>query len=139
MNAATPLEMPNLADFAVSEFNLQQFDSASIDLDIDGRDEHILLARQPEFCGTGGCTLFIVVETDEGFAQIGRIPAVQGPVRLLDSNTNGWRDLGFVVRFDAMRHLYGEITHTGPGYQKHETDRPVDWGKPFDGELLFER
>ncbi|VVT12736.1 hypothetical protein [Erythrobacter sp. EC-HK427] len=58
---------------------------------------------------------------------------------LLESESNGWRDLGYVVKADPETHYHGVIALNGHRYRMRETERRIDWSAPFEGQLLFDR
>jgi len=75
---------------------------AFADLDDDGRREALAYISGQGRCGTGGCNLYVVRKGARGAEIIGRKPAVNLPIRVLEHRTRGWRDIGLVARQDAM-------------------------------------
>jgi hypothetical protein len=84
--------------FARNELGVFAYKSALADLNADGVDEIILRATDPSWCGSGGCTLFILAHERSSFRIITRTTITKLPIRLLASSTNGWRDLSVVVQ-----------------------------------------
>lgn len=78
-----------------------QVTSAFADLNGDRRDEAIVLVSGRGWCGTGGCNLWILRPVSGGWRMVGQTSTVNAPIRLLDSRSDGWRDIGLIERFDA--------------------------------------
>ena len=49
-------------------------------------------------CGSGGCTMLVIAPSQSSYRVVSRALVVQAPIRVLDSVTNGWHDLGVIVR-----------------------------------------
>lgn len=72
-----------------------QYQFTRIDLDGDGRREGMVLMQSPyqEWCIEYGCTMFIFQAHEEGFSYLSEVSPVRGPLMVMDSKTNGWRDI----------------------------------------------
>jgi hypothetical protein len=66
------------------------FKYTSFDLNDDGKKEIFVGLTGMFFCGTGGCTMYIL---DSEGNKISRFTTVEFPVIVSNSKTNGWRDL----------------------------------------------
>lgn len=93
--AAGPLP-PALRAFLRDRLDLGAYRAAGVDLDRDGAREFVVYADDPDFCGTGGCTLFVVSCRKADCRVLMDTPAVRPPVRVLDTETDGWRDLSAI-------------------------------------------
>lgn len=129
-----------LEQFLSDQFDLDSYETKSADLNGDGVLEHVILSTGPGYCGaTGACTLFVIRNHEGRFESIGRIPAVRPWVTLLPTTSNGWQDLGFVVKADPLTHYHGVIEFDSQQYRKRATEDRLDWDAPSIGEVLFER
>ncbi|VVT12165.1 hypothetical protein [Erythrobacter sp. EC-HK427] len=96
--AIAALEVDGI-DQQVSE-NLQRhwtpgFLGGQIDLNDDGRNEILVLSTM--FCGSGGCSFRVYGDNQNGFSKISGSTIARPPITVLDSTTNGWRDLTIFV------------------------------------------
>ena len=72
-----------------------QYEFTRIDLDGDGRREGLVLLQSPHqaWCMDYGCTMYIFRAHDEGFSYLSEVSPVRGPLVVMDTRTNGWRDI----------------------------------------------
>ncbi|GGC25130.1 hypothetical protein GCM10011371_10950 [Novosphingobium marinum] len=63
------------------------------DLDGDTIDEAIVYVAGPMLCGTGGCSALVLTREGEHWRAVMETSISRTPVTMLDSRTNGWRDL----------------------------------------------
>ena len=85
-----------VADFAAgSGAGLgDQYDTARLDLNGDGREDGLVLLTGSDWCGSGGCTLLIFEGTEAGgFRLVSETSLVNGPVIVGRTESNGWRDI----------------------------------------------
>ncbi|WP_159713550.1 hypothetical protein [Sphingomonas sp. AX6] len=80
-----------------NELDLKRYQSASVDLNDDDIPEVIVLAKDRDYCGSGGCTLFILTPTADGCRVVTRMTVTRPPVRVLSTSSHGWRDLAVRV------------------------------------------
>jgi hypothetical protein len=71
-----------------------------IELNRDGKYEYLIEARNPFWCGSGGCNLWIYRETKSGYQGIFQdtIDQEQPKPQTRGTYTNGYLDLGFVTK-----------------------------------------
>lgn len=67
------------------------------DLDGDGRQEAFVMFFSGNYCGSGGCDLFIFTPEQGSFYQLARTSVTRPPVRVLNSRTGGFRDIAVGV------------------------------------------
>jgi hypothetical protein len=81
------------------EIRPDHYEIARADLDADGKEDVLALMNgKSSYCGSGGCTLFILKGTGKGFTSLGSVKVVNAPVYLRKSATNGYSDLAVTVR-----------------------------------------
>jgi len=77
--------------------------------------QFVAFVESRDWCGTGGCTTLVLERSTTGVREVASISVSRTPILVLQSRTNGWRDLSVWVR------QYGDT----PGYQAL---------LPFDGQ-----
>jgi hypothetical protein len=70
---------------------------AFVDLRDDGTQQVIVYLISRDWCGSGGCSCFILQPQGSSFRIITRTTVTQLPIRVLSAKTNGWHDLGVGV------------------------------------------
>jgi hypothetical protein len=101
------------------------------------------------FCGTGGCPLLILSNRQDAYAKIARITATWPPIRVLDTRTHGWPDIGVWVEGGGIQPGYeAQLRFDGTKYPSNPTIAParklqanargyVVISKTERGQLLF--
>ncbi|WDA41911.1 hypothetical protein [Erythrobacter sp. BLCC-B19] len=137
-SAPSGSEPPSLSDFAASELGVSAYKSASADLNGDGVDEIILRADAPEWCGSGGCTLFVLEKAGSTFRLVSRTTVTQLPIRLLDTKTNGWRDLSVGAHGGGvMEARNAQLRFDGNAYPGNPTIPPATPISQPSGTILI--
>lgn len=103
--AAPTVPPPSDAEEDIRHFLLQEYpDATSIsydfawsDLNGDEEDEAIVYLGGPYFCGTGGCNLLVLTPAGPMWRKVGDVSVSRTPVSVLETSTNGWRDLTVAV------------------------------------------
>lgn len=72
---------------------LPGYQSALYDLNDDGVDDALIYAQGPDWCGSAGCTLFVLQGSEHAFTLRSKTTIVQLPLRVSAHSTDGWRDL----------------------------------------------
>jgi len=101
---------------------------AMVDLNGDGSEEVVAYVMSPDFCGSGGCPLFVLTTYGRRYAVVGQTTVTQTPIRLLPSSTNGWRDLSVAVGGGGAPVRQVKMVFDGRFYPRNPTtvDAPVD-------------
>lgn len=96
------------ADLPVMSRDQRRFKLESVDLNGDGKFEHFVYFQNNYFCGTGGCSFFLLNHQGQ---LITRFTVSEAPVIVLTSKTHRWRDLllthkgkTYKLRFDGKRY-----------------------------------
>lgn len=128
-----------VADYLASKYGLTEYRQAKYDLNGDGSLEHIILATSFGWCGaTGGCTMFILRNTDGEPELISKTTIVHTPVRVLNSRTNGWSDLEVRARKDAFSSWRAKLVFDGCGYTSNPTMSPAEGVSGLPGETILD-
>ena len=70
---------------------------AHADLDGDGTDEAIVYLLGQYWCGSGGCNAYVLQAEGDSWAIRMETSVTQTPIGVLDTVTNGWRDIFVTV------------------------------------------
>lgn len=93
------------------------YEIARTDLDADGKEDVLALMNgKSAYCGSGGCTLFILKGTGKGFTSLGSVKVVNAPIHVRKSTTNGFRDLLVTVRGGGATPGLASLTFDGKAY-----------------------
>jgi hypothetical protein len=79
---------------------------ASVDLNGDNKQEHVIYVRGRAWCGSGGCLALVLQQAKESYQVIGRITVARLPIRVLDSKNSGWRSIGVWVQGGGIKQGY---------------------------------
>ncbi|GGO91816.1 hypothetical protein [Stakelama pacifica] len=112
---------------------------AEADLNGDGVPEGLIYAQGRSYCGSGGCNLFVVARMPKGgYRVVTRITVARLPIRVLDSRTNGWRDLEVTVAGGGTIPAYrARLRFNGSSYPTNPSMVPPGTGEPARGEVLI--
>ncbi len=100
--------------------------TARVDLDGDGTDEILAYASGAMLCGTGGCELLVLKSENGSYRVVGDLSVVQLPVGVLDTKTQGWRDLAVSVSGGGMPGAIRRVPFEGTRYASNPTDAGLD-------------
>lgn len=106
-----------VAAYIRQTLHVSAYKRADADLDGDGRKETFVYVTDPDICGSGGCTMFVLSPHRSGYRVVLRSTITWPPIRVLRTSTHGWRDIGVTVaggginpghavrlRFDGLRY-----------------------------------
>ena len=115
-----------------------RYASAFADLNGDRRPEAIVYLMSGALCGTGGCVLLVLTPQGNGWRQIGHLTVVNPPVRLLATQSHGWRDLGVHVAGGGARARDVRVTFSGRAYASNPSMLPTHRvGRPTSNRTLI--
>ena len=77
------------------------------------------------WCGTGGCTTLILAPRDSGYELVTKITITRRPIRVLDSKTNGWRDLSVIVGGGGISPYEAKLPFDGKTYPSNPSMPPA--------------
>lgn len=89
----SPPVIPSELTRAVAGLQVSDFESAKTDLNGDGRPEWLIYAQGEDWCGSGGCTLFVLTKRGRAFRVVSRTTISRPPIWRLTSKSHGWHDL----------------------------------------------
>lgn len=91
------------------------------DLDGDGTMEFLVYLRGPMVCGSGGCPLLVLRAEPEGASVILETSVTQLPVGVLDTSTNGMRDLWVTTAGGGAPSAIRKLSWSGTAYPTNPT------------------
>jgi hypothetical protein len=119
-------EVPNDQQAAAIQAALQkfdpavaadQFDAVLADLNGDTRaDALVLMNGKSGYCGSGGCTLFVLQAAGDSFTKIGAVGVVHRPIYLRGTSPHGLRDLLARVGGGGAIPGFGALVFDGQSY-----------------------
>jgi len=102
-----------------------RYTSGWADLNDDGRPEAFVYLMSGNFCGSGGCDLFIYTPEQNSFHQLARTSVTSPPVRVLNSRTGGWRDIAVGVSGGGTRAHTVLLAQRGGTYPDNPSVAPA--------------
>lgn len=109
------------------------------DLNGDGVPEALAYLVGNEWCGSGGCNLFILRKSGNSWSVLNSVTITHPPVRVLDSVSHGWHNLAVTVGGGGIRHGYEvELSFNGSRYPGNPTVPPARRaGKNASGQVVI--
>jgi len=86
-----------------------EYSFAFVSLSGSEKKEVIVYISGQTWCGSGGCIMLILKPTGSSYKIISKITIVRSPIRMLQSTTNGWHDIGVWVQGGGIRHGYEAV------------------------------
>jgi hypothetical protein len=86
-----------LAESLSRDHQTPEFRFQLIDLNGDGQDEAIVYVNDRRYCGSGGCLLLVLKRGGTSFKIVGRTTITWPPIKVLEHQTHGWRDIAVQV------------------------------------------
>src|SRR5208282_1683510 len=101
--------------------------AAFVHLRDDNTQQVIVYLIGGAWCGTGGCQTLILVPKGSSFTVLTEMTVVQQPIRVLDTKSNGWRDLGVWVQGGGIQPGYeARLSFNGKEYPSNPTVPPAE-------------
>jgi len=91
------------------------------DLNDDHHPEAVVHLEDSGLCGSGGCTTFILTETEAGWLPLGRMSVSRLPIYRLPDHHGGWFDLGVYVSGGGTAPGVRAVRYSGTGYRSNPT------------------
>jgi len=109
---------------------MPSFKYTLVDLNDDGIRDAIVLITDPDYCGSGGCSMLIVRGTSKGFRLVSSSTISRSPIFVSTERRYGWRTLLVTVGGGGAR--YGQVVmrFNGTRYPLNPSLQP--YAKPGD-------
>jgi hypothetical protein len=98
-----------------------QYRAGRIDLDGDGTDEVLAYVGGSLVCGSGGCPLLVLKDDGTTFTPIAETSVTRLPVGVLDTTTNGMKDLWVTVGGGGGESGLRKLSFDGKSYPANPT------------------
>ena len=102
------------------------FREGRADLDGDGSDELLIYTGGAMVCGSGGCPLSVLRLTADGPEVLAQTTVTQLPVGVLDTSTNGMRDIWVTTVGGGAPEQTRKLSFDGKSYPKNPTMTPAE-------------
>ena len=144
--AETTYPAPASRDEDIKHFLAQEYPDADplkyalawTDLNGDGSDEAIVHVISPMLCGTGGCNTLVLTAAGPMWQKVGDISVSRTPVAVLDTETNGWRDITVSIGGGGGASGTALLKFDGENYPSNPTVAPAEMTDATGTELLVE-
>lgn len=109
------------------------------DLNGDGIPEAIVYLIGSNWCGSGGCHLFILQRSGGSWKTVTSMTITNPPIRILDRTLNGWHSLGVWVQGGGIQPGYeAELRFSGKTYPRNPSVPPARRAaKNLAGEVVL--
>lgn len=114
----------DLDAFARTQLHLSSYKWGEASLNSEEVPEQFLYATAPAFCGSGGCTLFVLQKEAGKYKVVLRSTVVQLPIRLLPTKTHGWHDIAVNVSGGEIKPGAVRLRFNGERYPSNPTLAP---------------
>ena len=91
----------------------------------DGAQQIIVYLIGPAWCGSSGSAPFVLIPSHSSYQIVTEISIVWLPIRVLDTKSHGWHDLGVWVRGGGIQARYeARLSFDGEQYPNNPTMPP---------------
>jgi hypothetical protein len=111
--------------------------SSEFDLDDDGTPEELVYIGGPNLCGTGGCSLAVLKRDDDVFTPVTVTSVTRLPLGVLNTSTNGWRDLWVTIGGGGEMNNRRVLRFNGTTYPTNPTVPPAETLTALDSQVLI--
>lgn len=103
-----------------------RYSIAFAELNGDGVQEAILYITGQSWCGSGGCPTLVLSRQGSTYRVVTRIPITRPPIRVLESTSKGWRNIGVWVQGGGIQPGYeAELRFDGKSYPRNPSTPPA--------------
>jgi hypothetical protein len=123
------------------DMKAMRYIAAFVHLRDDNTQQVIVYLIGRAWCGTGGCLTLILVPKDSSYAVITEMTVVRQPIRVLDTKSGGWHDLGVWVQGGGIQPGYeARLLFNGKEYPSNPTVPPAQpLAKKVSGKIVVPR
>jgi hypothetical protein len=115
-----------LKTLSQGEDRTTRYVDAFVDLTGNGKQQVIAYVTGRQWCGSGGCPMFILARNDSSYKVVAKTTIVRPPIRVLDVTSNGWRNIGVWVQGGGIQPGYeAELRFNGQTYPTNPSVPPA--------------
>lgn len=120
-----PVTADRVDAFIRRTLQIKEYKRADIDLNRDGRPEALVYVTDRDYCGSGGCTFYVLTKQGRSYRTVMRSTVTQLPIRLLPTSSRGWRDIGVTVSGGGVARPYlARMRFNGTRYPANPSVQP---------------
>ncbi|MET0238760.1 MAG: hypothetical protein ABW184_02585 [Sphingobium sp.] len=124
--------------FITGDLKLTDYRAAAADLNHDGSPEVLVLANGPDYCGSGGCALFILTRQARSYRVVTKLSVTRPPIQALPTSSHGWDDLSVTVAGGGIIRPYqAQLRFDGRRYPRNPTVAPAVPAKGKAGRVVI--
>jgi hypothetical protein len=113
---------------------------ATVDLNDDGKEEVVVYIVGEKWCDSGGCPMLVLTPDGSSYRLVTKTTITNTPIRVLDTSSFGWRDLGVWVSGGPYPGYEAELSFDGKSYPLNPTVPPAHHTEPtVSGKVLIPR
>lgn len=121
-----------LRDPRLGDDKSTRYFSAFADLNNDGKKEAIVFLTGRGWCGSGGCTTFILQPTNSTWKVVTKVTLTRPPIRVLLTETHGWHDIAVQVAGGGISAYEAMLAFDGKTYPSNPSMAPAH---PLTGKV----
>lgn len=94
-----------------------QYSAAFVDLVDNGVDDAIVYLSGDGWCGSGGCTMLVLIPQERSYKLVARLMIARPPIRVLTKKSHGWYGIAFWMQGGGIQPGYeAEFSFNGKTY-----------------------
>jgi hypothetical protein len=120
-----------IATVGADDLSSTRYAAAFADLNGDGRDEAVVYLTGSSWCGSGGCDALVLTPNGTSYDVVMDATVTQLPIGVLETSTQGWRDITVAVGGGGMPGGEALMRFDGAAYPDNPTAPPAE---PLTGQ-----
>jgi hypothetical protein len=105
--------------------NKTRYSAAFVDLAGDGTRQVIVYLTGRGWCGSGGCVTLVLSRSDSSYELVTTITVSRPPIRILNSKSNGWKDITVQVAGGGVAAHEAKLSFNGKTYPSNPSVPPA--------------
>ena len=135
--AETPPGLAEAVRAYAQQITAPSFEYALVDLNDDGTPEALVLLRDRDWCGSGGCTLLVLRGKAAAFTLVSTSTIINEPIKIAREREHGWHSLLVTVQGGGIQPGFVELRFDGrkfpfnPTLQPRASQKQIDAARPL--------
>ena len=123
---ASPRDSDPVRTFVRQMLQTSAYKGADADLNGVGLKESFIYVTDPDYCGSGGCSLVVLSPRGNSYAVVMRTTVTNLPITVLRTAAYGWLDVGVTVEgAGIIRPYVARLRFNGHRYPSNPTIPPA--------------